>query len=815
MLLSLNWLKEFVDLPINLSAKEIGDSLTLATVEVESLSSQMELFANMVVGRVEELVNHPNADKLKIALVQISNDKKVQIVCGGTNLFVGMLVAVALPGAKVKWHGAGQAVSLTEAVIRGQESFGMICASNEIGLENIFPAADKEILNLTGWEVTPGQALSEALGLDDVIIDIDNKSLTNRPDLWGHLGIARELAAIFQCSAKPLPLDKIEENGDLVVKVKIKATTDCYRYLGVAVENIVVGPSPSWLKQRLLSIGQKSINNIVDLTNYVMYEIGQPLHAFDFKNIANGQIVVRRAAGGEKMTMLDGSEFKLEDETLIIADAKKPVALAGVMGGLDSGINEQTTSVIFESACFNPVTIRQAERKYNLRTESSIRFEKGIEPERAELALQRVLTLLKKINPQLKVGRIIDVYKKKDKPREIKFSLQFLQNRLGLNLTAEEIQEILQRLNFTVKYRANNFSVLAPEYRRQFDITIPEDIVEEVARIYGYDKFKPTLPILQLAPYHKSSQRMFEKKIKSILSGGGGFYEVINYSFTNQKISSLGYDLEKFVSLANSLSSEHTHLRGSLLPGLLKNVADNERWGSRFKLYEIGRIFRLDKESSFSRGGKMVGYLPWQNYWLTGVITGKKDEVFFAAKGSLEILFTKLGVVGYELLPAPDKKVFSSEKLQVSLQGKTIGYIFRVSQDILNKYDIKQSVGGFEIDLGELLSNIREVVSYQTMPKYPAVIFDLAVVFPLAITWEEIVKIVKTSSQLVREIKLFDIYTGEQIGSDKKSIAFTLEFLHPERTLTSQEVDEEVDKILNNLKDKLHGELRAKYYGKK
>lgn len=810
MLVSLNWLKEFVDLPENITPSEIGQFLTMSTVEVESVVSQKEAFVQMVVGRVEELKNHPNADNLKIAMTNIGQGKVVQIICGGTNLFVGMLVAVALPGAKVKWHGQGEPVLLSEATIRGQKSFGMICAGDEIGLENIFSSADKEILNLTGLAVEPGESLVKALGLDDVIIDIDNKSLTNRPDLWGHWGLARELSAIWQRNKKTLSLEKIEENNDLTVKVKIKSVDDCYRYLGVKVENITVGPSPSWLKQRLQAIGQKSINNIVDLTNYVMYETGQPLHAFDSKNIGGNQILVRRAVSGEKLLTLDKEDLKLSEDTLVIADAKKPVALAGVMGGFDSGINDQTTGVIFESACFNAITIRQAERKYNLRTESSIRFEKGIEPERAEMALKRILTLLKKVSPQAKIGKINDVYKKKSKAKEIKFSLQFIQDRLGINISAEEIENILKRLDFSVKYRAKNFFVVVPSYRQQADITIPEDIVEEVARIYGYDKFKPSLPIVQLARPNPSAYRAVEKKIKSILSLSGGFYETINYSFTNQKVSALGYDLEKFVVLTNSLSSEYTHLRGSLIPGLLRNIADNERWSRGFKLYEIGRIFRQDNKSLFRRGGKLTGYLPWQNYWLTGVITGEKDEVFLSAKGSWEILMSKLGIDQYELIIAPDKKIFSSEKLQIKIQDKKVGYLARVSQEILDQFDIKQSVGVFEVDLDELLPFVKSVTSYQPLSKYPAVIFDLAVVFPLSVHWDEVVKIVQSTSQLVREVKLFDIYSGEQIGADKKSIAFTLEFLHPERTLTSQEVDKEVDKILDNLKNKLHGELRSK-----
>ncbi len=809
MLVSLNWLKEFVDLPENLSPSEIGQALTMSTVEVEGIRSQGESFAQMVVGRVVELKDHPNADSLKIALTDIGSGEVVQIICGGTNLFVGMLVAVALPGAKVRWHGQGEPVILSDATIRGEKSFGMICASDEIGLGNLFPAAAKEILNLSATEAKPGTALQDVFGFNDVVIDIDNKSLTNRPDLWGHIGIARELAAIYQRPYKEIELGKLEKKSDQKIKIKIKASNDCSRYLGVIVENIEVGPSPTWLKKRLQAVGQKSINNIVDLTNYVMFETGQPLHAFDLKNLSGQQIVVRKAVGGEKIVTLDDVELKLDEDTLIIADAKKPVALAGVMGGQNSSINQATTTVVFESACFNPVTIRKAERKYNLRTDSAVRFEKGIEPERAELAMQRILFLLKKIQPKASMGEITDIYKQKSKRLEIKFELNFIQNRLGLNLAPEDIVNILERLGFIVKFKSKKFTVIPPAYRCLADITIPEDIIEEVARIYGYDKFKPDLPVVKLSSSQQSILKQTEKNIKKLLSYGVGLYEVINYSFTNEKIKALGYDLTTMVSIKNSISSEYTHLRPSILPGLLANVAANERWQKDFGLYELGRIFATDKLSDFRRGDNQIGELIWQPYYLGGVFTGKKDQVFFKAKGVVETICNFLKLSDWELVAGGSDVLASNEILYLKLNNNIIGKIFRVADEKLKYFDIGQAVGAWEIDFESLIKNLNTNNNYSSLPKYPAVIYDLAVVFPLSVKWSEVKKNILATSSLVKEVSLFDIYVGEKIGLDKKSIAFTLNFLDTNKTLQMSEVEKEVEKILIKLKQQLQGVLRS------
>jgi phenylalanyl-tRNA synthetase beta chain len=810
MFASLSWLKEFVVLPDNLTPTEIGNALTMSTVEVEGIKNQGETYAQMVVGKVVELKSHPDADKLKIAMTDIGGNV-VQIVCGGTNLFEGMLVAVALPGARVKWHGEGEEVTLVEAVIRGQKSWGMICASSEIGLGQLFPAGEKEILNLSFTKALPGTPLSDAFEFNDVIIDIENKSLTNRPDLWGQIGLARELAAIFKCPFKEPLLEKIDVNGKTSIKVKIKATNDCYRYLGVVVENVVVGPSPTWLKKRLQAVGLKSINNIVDLTNYVMYETGQPLHAFDFKNISGSQIVVRRATTGEKMVILDDSELKLDETTLVIADAKQPVALAGVMGGKQSSISEQTATVVFEAATFNAITIRQAERKFGLRTESAIRFEKGIEPARAELAIKRALTLLGQLLPDARVGEITDIYKNKVKPLNIKFTLDYLQARLGFPLEAGEIEKILTRLGFIVKYKSNKFSVQVPEYRAQGDVTHPEDIVEEVARIYGYDKFKPDLPTVKLTSPAKQSLRVLTKQLKKMLSGGLGFYEAINYAFTNEKIAGLGYDLNKFVKIKNSLSGEYILLRSSLLPGLLQNIAANERWEKSFYMYEIGRRFRLDRQSNFARGNGLPGYLPWQEYQLVGVMTGEKNEVFFKAKGVLEKICQECHLKNWEFVPTEYKPIFSPEAMQLNVNGKKIGYVFRIADDKLTALGITQSVGVFEIiSLEDFVSLLDNSYIYKSLPKYPAVIYDLAVVFPVSVQWQAIAKTVKAASSLVSQVTLFDVYVSEQIGEGKKSIAFTITFTDSTKTLQATEIEKEVQNILNKLQTQHQGFLRNK-----
>jgi phenylalanyl-tRNA synthetase beta chain len=432
MKLSLNWLKEYVNLPPNLAPSQLAYDLTMSTVEVEEIKNQASMFDKIVVGKIIEIKKHPNADKLHLVFVDVG--EKLQVVCGGTNLQEGMLVAVALIGAKVRWHGEGDLVEMVAAEIRGEKSFGMICSSNEIGLQDKFPGGEKEILDLGAAlaekKLLPGQPLAEVLASDEMVIEIDNKSLTNRPDLWNHYGLARELSAIYKTKFKFFDLEKLDKeikklrNKEIKEKdleIKILDKDLCDRYIGCMVKNIKIEPSPAWLTKKLEAVGVRSINNIVDITNYVMFDVGEPMHAFDTTKLHHAElrgsennrgttrkIIVRGAKKGEKIMSLDGVERKLDETMLVIADEKKPIALAGIMGGEHSGVDENTVEIIFEAAHFNAVNIRKTSQKLGLRSESSIRFEKNLDVHLAELGMLRALALIKQILPQAEIGPLVD-----------------------------------------------------------------------------------------------------------------------------------------------------------------------------------------------------------------------------------------------------------------------------------------------------------------------------------------------------------------------------------------------------------------------
>jgi phenylalanyl-tRNA synthetase beta chain len=392
---------------------------------------------------------------------------------------------------------------------------------------------------------------------------------------------------------------------------------------------------------------------------------------------------------------------------------------------------------------------------------------------------------------------------------EIKFDLNFIHARLGFALSASEIEKILVRLGFAVKNKSNKFVVQVPAFRRQADVTTPEDIVEEVARIYGYDKFKPELPTVKLVSPSKQKVRTVEKQMKKLLSGSLGFYEAINYAFTNEKVTTLGYDINEFVKIKNSLSSEYTLLRNSLLPGLLQNVVANERWEKEFKMYEIGRSFRADKKSEFIRGNTLTGYLPWQSYQLAGVITGQKNNVFFKAKGILEKICQEFHLTNVEFMTTTQKSIATDEAQQLNINGKKIGQVFRVADELLTTLGITQSVSIFEISSFEDFANlIGTNYAYTPLPKYPVVIYDLAIVFPYTVQWQAIADTVEQTSKLVSTVTLFDVYEGEQVGKDKKSVAFTITFATKDRTLQSAEVETEVQNILQALQKKYQGILR-------
>ena len=531
MKLSLSWIKDFVNIPEDMDMKQLAYDLTMDTVEVEDVEYLADRFDHMVVGVIEDIEPHPNADKLRVCKVDIGDGEIKDIVCGGINLEKGMRVAVSCPGAIVRWHGEGEPVEIKKSKLRGVASYGMICASDEIGLGDLFPASQEaEILDLSAFDVPAGTTLADALDLNDVLLEIDNKSMTNRPDLWGHYGIAREIAALYN-----LPLAEIkpfETDVQSDFNVEIADPDRCPRYIGVEMSGVNVKEAPYQMQNRIWKVGMRPINALVDITNYVMLATGNPTHAFDADNISD-HIVVRHAAENEKLLLLNDKELSLCTDDLVITDSEGSVALAGVMGGAKDSILPKTERVILEVANFEAAGIRRTALRYDNRTEASSRYEKAIDPERCDQALALSMQYFKELYPEMKVTGYCDKYVKKLKRAEIDVNLVWLEKRLGKHLTNDEIQGKLEKLGFDVQINGEDMHVIAPTWRSTGDISIKDDVMEEVARMYGYDNFEPTSFTTTFDSAINQKDQDLVRNMKEFLAIRCGMQEIYTYPWVN------------------------------------------------------------------------------------------------------------------------------------------------------------------------------------------------------------------------------------------------------------------------------------------
>jgi len=800
MKISLSWLKDYVKLPDDLTSKQIADLLTLHTAEVEGVEDQSSAFANMVIGKIIEVKKHPNADKLRIAMTDIGHGSPIQIVCGGSNLKNDMLVAVALPGAFVKWHGEGDLVKLEQTKIRGEESFGMICAGEEIGIKK---CKEGEISDLTKIKAAPGTPLAEALGLNDTIIEIDNKSLTHRPDLWGHYGIARELAALTNGKLKKIPLktsaETVNESHEKL-KVEILNKDLCPRYMAVKISGIKIEKSPKWLSQKLAAAGHSTYNNIVDLTNFISSELGQPMHAFDSRLIEGG-IVVRTAQAGEKIKTIDSEERSLSPANLLICDEKKPVAIAGVMGGEDSGIKEDTTEIIFESATFDPVSVRKTSVALGLRTEAVQRFEKSLDPNLAETAIKRAIDLTLKICKGSTLSSpIVDIKNFEQKQITIETSAKQITSKIGAEINEKEIVKILKSLEFKVKKSGKKLIVEVPSWRATRDVNNENDIIEEVARIFGYTNIPSILPQLPTKLPEENIERFLKHKARDILSLGLGMSEIYNYSFYSiDDIKKCALNEKEHFKLKNFLSSDQTHMRTSLLPEMLKALHESLKYKTSPKIYEIGRTY------------KEVGeYMPLEEKRIAGIITGEKS--FLKSKGCLETFLDKFGSQNFDIKQSetPHQLAPPAKSTPVTIKREKIGYIYEIHPEVLKNYGIKETASAFEINFTKLVALGLRQHKYTQLPKFPSLQFDGSVVLPETITADDAKKAIKQSGEnLIKDLDLFDIYRGEGLGKNEKALAFHITLQAEDRTLTDAEMTEIQKKTFENL-EKLGGKIRGK-----
>ena len=813
MKVSLNWVKDYVKLPDDMDLKRLSYDLTMSTVEVEDATDLSESFQNMVVGVVQQVQQHPNADKLRVCKTDIGGEVK-DIVCGGTNLRDGMKVAVALPGAHCRWHGEGEPVEIKESKLRGVESYGMICASSEIGLFDLFPDEEEaNILDLSAFDAPAGTPLADALDLNDIILEIDNKSMTNRPDLWGHYGIAREIAALYDLPMNPLPhFDRNVENT-AGLTITVEDSERCPRMTGTQIEGLSVKPAPYWMQSRIFKVGMRPINALVDITNYVMLATGQPSHAYDSDHIA-GHIIVRRAGEGEKLQLLNGKDLPLSGDDLVIADDAGVVGLAGVMGGAKDSILPTTNKVILEVANFQAAGIRRTALRYDNRTEASARYEKAIDPERCDQALDLSMALFAELYPEMKVTGFVDCYPHKLQRAEIDVSLNWLERRLGKRIPNEDIAKKMGELGYDLTFDGDNMHVVVPTWRSTGDVSIKADIMEEVARMYGYENFQAAPITTSFDGAINQLDKDLERRIKEYLAIRCGMQEIFTYpSMTDQYVSAILQDTAGILSLSTPPSPDESLIRSSLLPNLCKAVVKNERFFTEFSIFECAQVFRdADYTTPYDTREK----LPSQRKNIAGAFAGDSKNVtdlFRRAKGVIEMMPRYTHMEGFTFRQE-EKPVWADDVvwLNICLGDKRIGNLALLNKKASMACGIKNlSVMLFEQDVVSLVTFRSRTNSFTHLAEYPMTDYDVSLLFDSETQWADMQRILSgIHNELFHGAAFVDEYHRKQIPACKKSVTIRLTIVSTENTLTSAEIEACAASAVKKLVKNLGAELRGK-----
>ena len=820
MKISLNWLSDYVTLPDDIELSKIAYDLTMSTVEVEDMKMLGSELENIVVGVVNEILPHPNADKLTICLTDTGDGVTRQIVCGGINLREGMKVAVARPGAMVRWHGTGDPVEIKDTKVRGSDSYGMICASSEIGLFDLFPYTEEAtIVDLSGFDAPAGADLAEALGLDDVILEIDNKSLTNRPDLWGHYGIARELSALYGLPLRGfepfVPPAALTRQAACDFDITLEDVARCPRYTGIKIEGLSVKPSPFGIQSRIWRVGMRPINAIVDITNYVMLATGQPAHAFDADNI-KGHIIVRRARENEKLLLLNDRELSLSEEDLVIADEESAVGLAGVMGGEKDSVLPETGKVILEIANFEPISIRRTAARYDLRTEAASRNEKGIDPERCELASSLAMKMFAELFPEMSVTGFCDKYPAILTRSKVDVSLDWLEKCLGKRIPNDDLEGMLARLGFDISFDGDTMRLVAPTWRSTGDISIPNDIMEEAARMHGLENFEPT-PITTTFTGAINQQEIdTDRKIREYLAFRCGMQEIFTYPWVSDEyINAVQGSSEGMLSISTPPSPDERYLRSSLLPNLCKAVAGNQRYYSGFSLFESAQVF-FDREYSAPYDPRES--LPLQRRKVAGAFTGNHeniDTLFRQAKGVLEALprYTHTEPLTFE---KREKPAWADDVLWLNIchGEQRTGDFALLSKKASLDCGIKNSaVMLFELDIDSIAPYPSRTNDFTRLPEYPMTDYDISMLFDLGVRWEDIYGAVtskKGPDDLLRGVSFTGEYRGRQVPEGKKSVTLRLVIGSLRKTLTSDEIECCANAVVKRLKKTLGAETRDK-----
>ncbi|MBP3723911.1 MAG: phenylalanine--tRNA ligase subunit beta [Selenomonadaceae bacterium] len=810
MQVSIKWLKDYID--FDCSAEVLADKLTMAGVPVERVVDMGEGFENVVTGKLESVEKHPDSDHLNICKVNVGKGELLQIVTGAQNVKAGQIVPVALVGAKLP---NGQKIK--KGKLRGVESLGMLCSAGEINLDTSKMTAEE----LDGIYILPentpiGENAAKVLGMDDVILEFELTA--NRADCFSVFGIVREIAVLTgnkphfpEISCK----EESEEKAEDLVKIGIDATDLCSRFSARVLRDVKIAPSPHWMQERLAGAGIRSINNVVDVTNFVMVELGQPMHAYDYDEVEGHSLTARKSVEGENLHTLDDSSRLAKGGELVIADAKKAAGLAGVMGGFESEVTEKTTSIILEAAVFNGASIRRTARACGLHTEASGRFERGIDETGTIRALDRAAELLENMGACKVAKGVVDVYPIEKDEREVAFKVSDINARLGTNISAEKMVEILTALGFSISPYDEYYIAVVPSWRK--DVTLTEDISEEIARIYGFENIASTMPKGAVIKGVQSEKQEFIDNLRKILVNLG-MTETLSFSFTNETLLDKirvpkDSELRNAVKIMNPLTEDYPLVRTTLLTNAMEVAERNfSRKNENFAIFEIAPIF--------SPKNQPVTEIPTEKEMLAGLFTGKNGDVswaekprdydFYDVKGVVEQMLALIGISGYTVERA-DHFMLHPGKSAVFKKGREEIITFgEIHPTVAENFGAKHSVFVFEADIAVLMKYAKNNYKYKELPKYPAITRDLAVLVPTDTAAGEIASVIeKSGGKYFNSVALFDVYEGKQIEAGKKSLAFTMEFLADDKTLTDAEADEAFNNILSAVKTKFKAELRG------
>lgn len=794
---SLSWIKAYVP-ELNVTDQEYMDAMTLSGTKVEGYERQDADLEKIVVGQIEKIERHPDADKLVICQVNVGTET-IQIVTGAQNVFEGAKVPVVLVGGRVAGgHEAGSKVEggikIKKGKLRGVESFGMMCSIEELGsTRDMYPEAPEEGIYIFHDDVEVGADAVEVLGLHDTVFEYEVTS--NRVDCYSVIGIAREAAATFNKTFCPPVVTKTgnEEDVNDYVKVTVKNEKLCPRYCARVVKNIKIGPSPEWMQRRLASVGIRPINNLVDITNYVMEEYGQPMHAYDLDTIAGREIIVRNAEADEKFTTLDGQERQMNEDVLMICDGEKSVGIAGIMGGENSMITDNVKTMLFEAACFDGTNIRRSSKKVGLRTDASAKFDKGLDPNNAEEAINRACQLVEEMGAGEVVGGMVDVYPVKREPVHIPFDENAVNKLLGTDISKADMLSYFKRIGLA--YDPEKNEVIAPTFRQ--DLLRPADVAEEVARFYGYDKIPTSLPSGE-ATTGKLPFKLRVEEVARDIAEFCGFSQGMCYSFESPKVfDKLNLDaddkLRQAIAISNPLGEDYSIMRTTSLNGMLTSLATNyNRRNKNVRLYELGNVY-LPKSLPLTE-------LPEERMQFTLGMYGDGD--FFSMKGVVEEFLEKVGLHEKETYDPNAGKNFLHPGRQANIiyDGTVIGYLGEVHPDVADNYNIGTRAYVAVLDMPEIVERATFDRKYTGIAKFPAVTRDISMVMPKSIMAGQVEEVIeKRGGKLLESYNLFDLYEGAQIKAGFKSVAYSIVFRAKDRTLEEADVSAAMDKILTEL----------------